>query len=158
MSLLQPYLIFQSAVVGIYNSHDDPGEPGLSLSAPPHGPSSLAAQAAAPNRSTGSNQAKKSNKSRRGPRNNQCQGLGEAELGQTVPLLVALTLQQEDALNRLRQDTSFTVHFQQQGQGAVLVWEPVPNVPGMAQKEDGGDPDRILARSHSEALLSGSKS
>ena len=35
-------------------------------------------------------------------------------------MLAALTLQQEDALNRLRVDTSFVLHLRQEGPGAVL--------------------------------------
>ena len=43
----------------------------------------------------------------------------EDKLGSGVSLLAALTLQQEDSLNRLRLDTSDTFHLQQSGQGAA---------------------------------------
>ena len=35
-------------------------------------------------------------------------------------MMAAMSLQQEDALNRLRMDTSFTFHLKQEGPGAIL--------------------------------------
>ena len=44
----------------------------------------------------------------------------QEQIGNVVTMLASLCLQQEDALNRIRLETSHTLHLAQQGQGAVL--------------------------------------
>ena len=41
-------------------------------------------------------------------------------MGNLVTKMAAMSLQQEDALSRLRLDTSFTFHLKQEGPGAVF--------------------------------------
>ena len=48
------------------------------------------------------------------------QSLSQEQIGNVVTMLASLCLQQEDALNRIRLETSHTLHLAQQGQGAVL--------------------------------------
>ncbi|CAE7422200.1 unnamed protein product [Symbiodinium natans] len=57
---------------------------------------------------------------RRGQRGGRRQ-VADENLNSVVTLLANLSLQQEDALNRLRLDTSFTFHLQQQGPGTILL-------------------------------------
>ncbi|CAE7288038.1 TRPT1, partial [Symbiodinium natans] len=57
---------------------------------------------------------------RRGQRGGRRQ-IADENLNSVVTLLANLSLQQEDALNRLRLDTSFTFHLQQQGPGTILL-------------------------------------
>ena len=44
----------------------------------------------------------------------------QEQVTQLISMVAAMSLQQEDALNRLRMDTSFTLHLCQEGPGAVL--------------------------------------
>ena len=48
------------------------------------------------------------------------QSLPQEQVKNVVTMLASLCLQQEDALNRIRLETSHTLHLAQQGQGAVL--------------------------------------
>ena len=56
---------------------------------------------------------------RRGQRGNR-QRIQPDNLNNVVSILAALSLQQEDALNRVRLDSSHTFHLEQTGQGAIL--------------------------------------
>ena len=63
--------------------------------------------------------SKRAKPTRRGGRG-RGQGLPQEQIGNVVTMLASLCLQQEDALNRIRLETSHTLHLAQQGQGAVL--------------------------------------
>ena len=63
--------------------------------------------------------SKRAKPTRRGGRG-RGQGLPHKQIGNVVTMLASLCLQQEDALNRIRLETSHTLHLAQQGQGAVL--------------------------------------
>ena len=63
--------------------------------------------------------SKRAKPTRRGGRG-RGQSLPEEQIGNVVTMLASLCLQQEDALNRIRLETSHTLHLAQQGQGAVL--------------------------------------
>ena len=63
--------------------------------------------------------SKRAKPTRRGGRG-RGQGLVQEQIGNVVTMLASLCLQQEDALNRIRLETSHTLHLAQQGQGAVL--------------------------------------
>ena len=63
--------------------------------------------------------SKRAKPTRRGGRG-RGQGLPQEQIGPVVTMLASLCLQQEDALNRIRLETSHTLHLAQQGQGAVL--------------------------------------
>ena len=63
--------------------------------------------------------SKRAKPTRRGGRG-RGQGLPQEQIGNVVTMLASLCLQQEDALNRIRLETSHTLHLAQQGEGAVL--------------------------------------
>ena len=63
--------------------------------------------------------SKRPRQARRGQRGNG-QRINPDNLNNVVSILAALSLQQEDALNRVRLDSSRTFHLEQTGQGAIL--------------------------------------
>ena len=71
------------------------------------------------------------------------QGLPQEQIGTVVTMLASLCLQQEDALNRIRLETSHTLHLAQQGQGAAL--KALYNAGAAWQvKKNSGEPVQAL--------------
>ena len=70
-------------------------------------------------------------------------GFPRNQIGNVVTMLASLCLQQEDALNRIRLETSHTLHLAQQGQGAVL--KALYNAGSAWQvKKNSGEPVQAL--------------
>ena len=115
-------VIFQSALLGLLHGRQRDGRL-RELATGPSGSTrttgTTGAKQPRENSSADGLPSKRPKPTRRGGRG-RGQSLPQEQIGNVVTMLASLCLQQEDALNRIRLETSHTLHQAQQGQGAVL--------------------------------------
>ena len=115
-------VIFQSALLGLLHGRQRDGR----LRDLATGPSSSTrttgdnGSEAAPREQLSGRTTKQEGQANKTGRQGRGQSLPQEQIGNVVTMLASLCLQQEDALNRIRLETSHTLHLAQQGQGAVL--------------------------------------
>ena len=115
-------VIFQSALLGLLHDRQRDGRL-RELATGPNGPTRTTrdnGSEAAPREQLSGRTTQQEGQANKTGRPGSRPKPRQEQIGNVVTMLASLCLQQEDALNRIRLETSHTLHLAQQGQGAVL--------------------------------------